>query len=105
MSPIATTGPVPPSASSWGDTLLNILNKGVDTAASYGAAKIQADAVRKATEAAYRSDMAGAKTAAAGSSSGTASGMSALPKWVLPLGLGVGALLVVGLVVKLFSKK
>ena len=37
-----------PATPSLGDTLLGLLNKGVDTAAAYGAAKLQADATVKA---------------------------------------------------------
>lgn len=87
---------------SWGDTLKNLVDRSLDTAAAYGAAKIAAADRPRASSAPIRSDQAAAATAAAGSS--TAPAASSLPKWVLPLGIVAGGLLLVGLVWKLFRK-
>ena len=99
MADTAATNPP-----SWGSTLLGLLTKGVDTAAAYGAAKLQADAQVKAAQAgAVRSDTAASQTAAAGSK--TSAAPSSMPAWVKPVaiigGVGVGLLILW----KIFARK
>jgi hypothetical protein len=91
---------------SWGDKLLGIFSQGLDTAAAYGAAKLQADATVKAAQAsAIRSEDTASKTASAGTQTMTMAGApSRLPAWVMPAGIAVGAVVVLGLVWKLVRK-
>ena len=94
-----STATNPPS---WGSTLLSLVNKGVDTAAAYGATKLQADAqVKSAQAAAIRSDTAAANTVAAGSAAPSAP--AGMPAWVKPVAIIGGAGVVLLLVWKLFS--
>jgi hypothetical protein len=81
------------SAPSLGQRFTDLLFKGLDTAATYGAAKLNADAQKSATQARLSSDLAAANAMAAGSRApGAAYG---LPSWALPAGLGIGALVLV----------
>lgn len=87
-----------PSAS-WGDTFRTLLNKGVDTAAAYGAAKMQADAMRKAAKSAALGDPVAAKPP------GGDPAPSAASRALIPIGIGVGVLLASLLLLALFRRK
>jgi hypothetical protein len=103
--------PLAAPAFSWTDTLANLLNKGVDVAGQLAAANLtQRNALNQAK---LQAETANANREAAAAEAGTAyanltAQQAAAPKypaWLMPVGLGLGALALLGVLLVSLRKK